>query len=450
MQIFLSHSSLYKPLLRELRTYLPKHIDAWIDEDRLRIGDDLSETLEQAVTVESDFVVLFIDQTANKSQWVRREVQWALAAERRLDRTILLPIVMDLTAWEEFEPSELKKRKFLSCTDFTEADIRHLADALTGELFALQSRDLERMKSEASFEDQPGTDVVDEADRFLRSIADEIRVIVHPHRLQNPLSVDDLYHGLRGLNRVADFTAEQFLSLMVRLDQQHLLAGLNFDGDEIYVEEEHYSWKVSAFTEAKTRISKAAAKRVKSGDVIALDAGSTTEAIAKQLAKGLRLHKLTELTIVTNSLPAATDLLAAATEVGLEDDSQVLRVFLSGGRIRPNTLALVGIRDDAGEELAAYLEFVGGATVSFVGTNGICDKGFTTSMNTEAQTKRALLASTKKPFVVTDPSKFGIEQDHVFSSFEGIEILTTQEGYEEVVAQFEAKVAAGGGTLTYV
>src|ERR1700722_19277695 len=98
VQIFLSHSTHYKPLLRELRSYLPKHVDAWIDEDRLLLGDDLAESLEQAISLDADFVVLFIDHIANQSPWVRREVQWAVDAERRLGRTFILPVVMDPAA----------------------------------------------------------------------------------------------------------------------------------------------------------------------------------------------------------------------------------------------------------------------------------------------------------------------------------------------------------------
>jgi DeoR family fructose operon transcriptional repressor len=355
---------------------------------------------------------------------------------------------MDMEAWESFEPAELCKRKYLTCTEFTEGDIRHLAETLTGELFELQARDIERVKEQISAKTEQA-DVIGEADRFMRSIADEIRIVVHPYREGNPLAVEDLYRSLHGLDQVADFTLEQFMSILTRLEQQHLLTGLNYDGDEIFVEEEYYSWKVSSYTETKLRIAKAAAKRVHSGDSIALDAGSTTEAIAQQLAKSIRLHKLTELTVVTNSLPAATDLLTAANEVGLEDDSRVLRVFLAGGRVRLNTLALVGISDDAGEELARYLDYIGGATHSFVGTNGICSRGYTTSFKSESDTKRVLLEAGSKRCIVTDPSKFGIEQEYAFSLFDGIDVLTTEEGFEEVLERFSTIILDGGGTLTY-
>jgi hypothetical protein len=38
MRIFLSHSSRQKPLVREMKRYLPDHINAWIDEKDLLVG----------------------------------------------------------------------------------------------------------------------------------------------------------------------------------------------------------------------------------------------------------------------------------------------------------------------------------------------------------------------------------------------------------------------------
>jgi DeoR/GlpR family transcriptional regulator of sugar metabolism len=433
--------------MRELRKCLPEHIDSWIDENRLLIGDDVQDSLEHAISTDTDFVVLFVDALAAKSAWVRREVEWALTAEQRLGRVFLLPVVLDADAWETFEPLALRKRKFLACNDFTESGIRHLADEISNSLFAWLSRDVERAK--AATEPAEQSDVLGDADKFLRSVASEIRTIVHPHRRENPLDIDALYARLSSLNQVVgDLSPDQFSALLTRLDQQNLLSGLNFDGDEIFVEEENYAWKVESFTEAKRRISRLAAKRVQTGDVVALDAGSTTEAIARQISKLVRLRRLKDLTVVTNSLPAASALLAAGNDIGLEDGNDVLRVYLAGGRVRPNTLAIVSLDDDAGSDLRRYLDTLGGASIAFVGTNGIRDGSFTTEVLAEAQTKRALLEHAAQKFVVTDPSKFGLVQKHAFASYEGVNILTSAEGYEDLLESVTPDVAARGGMVT--
>ena len=166
MKVFFSHSSHYKPLLRELRALLPNHIDSWIDEDKLLIGENITENLEVAIQSDSDFVILFIDSVAARSAWVRKEVEWAMAAEKRNGRTFLLPVVLDMDAWEGFEPAELCKRKHLSCNDFTEKGIGLLADEIAGSLFAWLSRDAESAKSDTNSGDR--ADLLGDADRFLR------------------------------------------------------------------------------------------------------------------------------------------------------------------------------------------------------------------------------------------------------------------------------------------
>lgn len=189
---------------------------------------------------------------------------------------------------------------------------------------------------------------------------------------------------------------------------------------------------------------------MQSGDVVALDAGSTTEAIAQQISKLVRLRRLKDLTVVTHSLPAASALLTAGNEIGLEDDNDVLRVYLAGGRVRPNTLAIVSLDEDAGSELRRYLKAAGGATIAFVGTNGIRDGHFTTEVLAEAQTKLALLDGASQKYVVTDPSKFGLAQRHAFASYAGVNILTSAEGHEEVLAAVTPEIVAGGGAVTLV
>lgn len=450
MRIFFSHSSHsshYKPLLRELRAKLPEHINAWIDEDRLLVGDDLPKSLELAISKDSDFVVLFIDERATQSAWVKREIEWALAVERSLGRTFVLPVVLDRNSWEQFEPADLRKRKCLSCYDFSEQGVNSLAQGLSGQLFAWLSRDVERAKIIAEPEEHK--DVLDDADRFVRTVANEIRTIVHPYREQNPLYIDDLMARMRSLDEVAHLNRDQFVDLLTRLQRNSLLTGLYFDGEEIYVEEEHFTWKIEAFKDSKKKIARAACRMIRNGSTVGLDGGSTTALIAQQLARNIIVKRLSALTVITNSVPAASELLRAAGELGLEDDDKNLRVLLAGGRVRPSTMAIVSIESDAGANLRQLIEHVGGVDLAFVGTNGVCADGFTTRTLEESQTKQALLASASSHVIVTDPSKFGLRQHHLFAPLRGAQILTSKEGYETAIQKFEPTLDEAGATLTF-
>lgn len=57
MKIFLSHSSKHKPLVREIKSYLPEHLNLWLDEKELLIGDDISSSIKEVIEADTDFVV---------------------------------------------------------------------------------------------------------------------------------------------------------------------------------------------------------------------------------------------------------------------------------------------------------------------------------------------------------------------------------------------------------
>ncbi len=75
----------------------------------------------------------------------------------------------------------------------------------------------------------------------------------------------------------------------------------------------------------KMRIASSAAARVKEGQVVILDSGTTTTAIARALRN---FHKIT---IITNALNIAAELTGAPLEV-----------ILTGGTLRKNSFSLVG------------------------------------------------------------------------------------------------------------
>src|SRR6202047_4473182 len=75
----------------------------------------------------------------------------------------------------------------------------------------------------------------------------------------------------------------------------------------------------------KLQIAAAAARMVKEGQVVILDSGTTTTAIARAL------RKFGNLTIITNAVNIAAELAGTALEV-----------ILTGGTLRKNSFSLVG------------------------------------------------------------------------------------------------------------
>jgi len=134
----------------------------------------------------------------------------------------------------------------------------------------------------------------------------------------------------------------------------------------------------------KLRIAAAAVRMIRPGQVIILDSGTTTTAIAR----GCR--QLRGLTVVTNGTNIAAELA----------DSQA-DVILTGGSLRRNSFSLVGpLAEESLSKLSADILFlaVDGFDVSY---------GLTTPNQLEARVNRAMSEAAKRMIVVSDSSKFG-------------------------------------------
>ena len=134
----------------------------------------------------------------------------------------------------------------------------------------------------------------------------------------------------------------------------------------------------------KLRIAAAAVRMIRPGQVIILDSGTTTTAIAR----GCR--QLRGLTVITNGTNIAAELA----------DSQA-DVILTGGSLRRNSFSLVGpLAEESLSKLSADVLFlaVDGFDVSY---------GLTTPNQLEARVNRAMSEAAKRTIVVGDSSKFG-------------------------------------------
>lgn len=169
MRAFFAHRSNDKPLLRELRGYLPPWLSIWVDEDQLLIGSNLGLSLKAAIDDDVDFVVLFVSQDTAESLWVQREIQWALEREDALGRVFLLPVLIG-DVRDKLDTLGLAGRLTIELADHTQGGTRLLAEKLTNHLGGWMSEVLRLTQSGALRGRSAGS-------KYDLAIAEALRVI---------------------------------------------------------------------------------------------------------------------------------------------------------------------------------------------------------------------------------------------------------------------------------
>ncbi len=151
------------------------------------------------------------------------------------------------------------------------------------------------------------------------------------------------------------------------------------------------SWQDSTLREKerlhrkeKERIATAAALRVFPGQVVILDSGTTSTAVARAT------RNIRNLTVITNAVNIAAELAGTGVEV-----------ILTGGALRPNSFSLVG---PLAEESLRFIT----ADLLFLAVDGFdLEYGLTTPNLLEAKVNRIMIANARRTIVVCDSSKFG-------------------------------------------
>jgi DeoR family galactitol utilization operon repressor len=139
------------------------------------------------------------------------------------------------------------------------------------------------------------------------------------------------------------------------------------------------------FSEQKNAIARAAAELVKDGDVIMIEAGTTTALIARYLAEKRDIHIVTNSTLVFSYARLHPH----------------LQITMTGGEFRRPTESLVG---------PIALETIGRLNVrlAFVGTDGFTiERGMTTHLMEGAEIVKAMKNHAETTVLVADSSKYG-------------------------------------------
>ncbi len=147
MKIFLSHASPSKARVRRLVAGLPRHVDLWLDQDELSVGYRFGRHIESAIAEECDFMVVFLDEAALASTWVKKEVALGLQREADLDRSFVIPVLLDDVFARIAEVGPLGDRLYLQAWDTSEAGDVRAAQQLSEQLFALTSRMVENLRN---------------------------------------------------------------------------------------------------------------------------------------------------------------------------------------------------------------------------------------------------------------------------------------------------------------
>ncbi len=164
--------------------------------------------------------------------------------------------------------------------------------------------------------------------------------------------------------------------------------------------------KSRAAMRTKSLLAEAALAWVKRGQVVFVDAGSTT------LPLGRALLSRENLTIVTNSVPLLS-----------ERPREGTRLISLGGEVRGVSLAMVG---------AGAMEWLRRIhiDVAFLGASGMNVQGVTTTELSEAEVKSAVLAGADRTAVLADGSKWNRSAPIRFSEWRGIQHLFTDRELE--------------------
>ena len=150
----------------------------------------------------------------------------------------------------------------------------------------------------------------------------------------------------------------------------------------------------------KIKIAKKAAEKIKDGNVIFIDSGSTCYYIIDYI-------KAKDITVVTNGLAHIQKLM-----------SKGINTYILGGYAKPEQNLIIG--EDT-EKKVSMMNF----DIAFLGTMGI-DKqaGFTTSLLVDGEVKRAVIKSSKECFVLADKSKFNLRRLYTYGSFRDAVVIT--------------------------
>lgn len=443
VRIFFSHNSrqklFVKAIQQEISLDWSSIIEIWLDEKDIHSGQFLSTEIQRSIQDICSFFVIVVDNKAAESEWVAKEIEWALEQEKKIQRTFLIPIVLEKEAWDSFHFCGVGERKYIYCKDFEDVSIKSTARSLIREIFYYISMAFLHLPHQSEIKSD--SDIVEQADDLLRSSSSLIRSIVHPYREHDPLRISELTKLLSKESNALT------MKLLENLNSHGMSDGIYFDDDFIFLAIERYSNKHDLNKALKDRIGKRAASYIRSNQSIAVDGGSTTLSMTEALIRKMKSGIISNITIYTNSIIIAERLLSTLSKMSNPD--QICKVTIIGGWYRPTSLpAIPTIEDD--ESLDVFAHLPKELDLSFLGTNGLFGReAFGMTHSYEVPVKKEFISRAKKKIVLCDPSKFRIQQDVPFAWYkEELVVLTVHsDEYDSEIERVRTDIENSGSEL---
>jgi DeoR family transcriptional regulator, fructose operon transcriptional repressor len=183
------------------------------------------------------------------------------------------------------------------------------------------------------------------------------------------------------------------------------------------LDEPLFDVKAMAATAQKARIAARAVQLLAPDDTVYLDSGSTVLAAARLL------HGWERLTVVTNSLPVANELLGRGP-----------RVILVGGELRERSQAVVGpLTRRLLEDIHVDRALMGTFALSL-------EDGLTTTDPGEAFTKELVLGRAREVILLADSGKVGTRSLVHAGRLDAVDVLVTDDGIDERAARAIARL----------
>lgn len=181
--------------------------------------------------------------------------------------------------------------------------------------------------------------------------------------------------------------------------------------------EEAFASKLNTHRAAKEDIARLVADRVRSGQLLCMNGGTTTTFLARAIAK-----RRVEVTLITNAVNIAHEMAGVGS----------VHVELLGGTLHDENYELVGSRAVAGlRELHA--------NVAILGCNAVSTAlGASTIVVPEADVSRAMVGRADEVWVVADHSKLGRNSLVSIVPLSGIRYLFTDQIDESLRLEFGA------------
>ncbi|EKF43039.1 transcriptional regulator [Nitratireductor indicus C115] len=139
--------------------------------------------------------------------------------------------------------------------------------------------------------------------------------------------------------------------------------------------------------EERARIARRAAELVRPGEVLMIDAGSTTHQFALCLAATAN-----DLTVLTNSVAVASALA----------QNETIQVVICPGDFMAREVGIYG---------AETIDFIGryNANRAFIGASGLTTKGITEANRLAVGVKRAMIRQSRETYLLADHTKFDLD-----------------------------------------